>query len=444
MDISLISSGIEVECVSAPRSILLVPPSRRTRLLLRQCCTGSSEPIVERGQEVAKGQLVAEGANPIHSPIAGVVRGVEEIPWIQGDKVRALVIEADDSGRGGEWEPDPDVLTRPPAVLLERIRKAGVVQDGRETQCLAALLDQARGPRGTLSSTGKPVVRPVRHLVVRCTDVEPHMASQRALAWTYRKDATDIGVGVDILLRVTEAEHVHVVLSQSQSVPALEALCEERDWELVRVPDDHYPAAHATLLAARVSGHEPNVAWRRVHESGSVVLDLETVIDVTVACRNGKPMTARLVTVYADGEAKVLLAPLGTSYADIAQGAGYSKDFTKAIVGGPLDGLAYHSLDFPLAKNLPGLTLQSSEEVIRSSNQPCISCGLCTMVCPMRLVPGLLSRYCEFGKWSAAEAAHLFTCIECGCCAYVCPAHRSIVQLLILGKDEILATRRSS
>ena len=65
------------------------------------------------------------------------------------------------------------------------------------------------------------------------------------------------------------------------------------------------------------------------------------------------------------------------------------------------------------------------------------------MVCPSRLVPGMLSRYCEYGEFEKADNAHLFNCTECGCCAYVCPAGRSMVQFMIHGKAELLAARRA-
>ena len=118
--------------------------------------------------------------------------------------------------------------------------------------------------------------------------------------------------------------------------------------------------------------------------------------------------------------------------------------YGKAVLGGPLQGLGYHQLDYPVTKDLPGLTLIPREQVQLAENELCVSCGLCSMVCPMRLMPGLLSRYCEFGKYDLAEEAHLFSCVECGCCAYVCPAGRALVQFFVHGKSEVIATRRSA
>ena len=184
------------------------------------------------------------------------------------------------------------------------------------------------------------------------------------------------------------------------------------------------------------------MAFQRVHESGVLVLDLDTLLDSVRAVRDGAPVTERLITVIdASGKTTVLRAALGLSLAEVAAEAG---DPGKAVLGGPMRGPAYHQLDFPVTKGLPGMTVIPREQVPLSTNELCVSCGLCAMVCPMRLTPGMLSRYCEFAKWEEAEEAHLFACIECGACAYVCPARRTMVQFMVHGKSELLARRRSA
>ena len=89
------------------------------------------------------------------------------------------------------------------------------------------------------------------------------------------------------------------------------------------------------------------------------------------------------------------------------------------------------------------MLLVGPDEVTHDDNGPCVNCGLCSMVCPVRLSPGMLSRYCEYGRWHRAEDAHVFSCIECGCCAYVCPAGRSLVHHFAHAKNELLGLRRA-
>ncbi|MFH1468262.1 MAG: hypothetical protein ABIO70_27995 [Pseudomonadota bacterium] len=443
MDISLFGRGIHLERVKTPAQIQELPTPARIRLALRQVAGHPCHPIVQKGDAVAEGQLVGEGPAPIHSPVSGVVKGVEEIPGLDGDKLSVLVIEADDTGRIAPFEADGVPLRRSAEELLDRIRAAGIVQPGRESLPLATMIEEALAPRGQIAPTGKAVQRPLRHLVVRCLDVDPGLAGLAALACTLQEDASDLALAIDALLKVTGAEQVHLALGTGQAPAALLALAADRDWAVQRMDEGQFPAAHDTLLAAAVSGQEPDVAWRRVDQSGTLVLDLDVVLQVTEAVRAGRPVLQRLVTVARGGQAKVLRVAIGAPMESLARAAGHNGVYGKVILGGPMQGLAYHGLDFPLGKCLQGLTLQEAAEVVHDLNHPCISCGLCAMVCPMRLTPGLLSRYCEFQRWEEAESAHLFTCIECGCCAFVCPAQRSMVQFMVQGKSEVLATRRA-
>jgi electron transport complex protein RnfC len=135
-------------------------------------------------------------------------------------------------------------------------------------------------------------------------------------------------------------------------------------------------------------------------------------------------------------------ARVGTPLREVIAGVGLEAEYAKVILGGPLGGTAVHTLDFPVTKNLDGVTLIPKADLSLFENEPCLSCGLCAMVCPVRLVPGMLSRLCEFGQFDRAQSAHIFSCTECGCCSYVCPAGRSMVQFMIHGKTELLAARR--
>jgi electron transport complex protein RnfC len=441
MDISFTGRGIRLSRHRVPDSIQGVPAPSKVWLPLRQSSGPPCVAVVEKGDTVKLGQLVADGPAPIHAPIGGRVVGIEDLPAPDGRAIAALVIEADDEAGAVRYEADGIPLKRDPEALLDRIRLAGIVQAGRESLPLAGMIQEAMEAHGHLAATGAALSRPVRHLVVRCLDVDPGLVNLAAVTAGLGNDAGELDLALQVLLRITSAEQVHFVLGRRQQPEALLALAAEHDWQVLRVDDDVYPAATDALLAAAVSGQEPDVAWRRVDESGTLVLDIDVVLQVVAAVRDGRPVLDRVITVARRGQVKALRVRLGTSFTDIARAAGHDGVYGKIILGGPMQGLAHHTTDLPLAKHLPGLTLQEPAEVVHDVNHPCISCGLCAMACPMRLVPGMLSRTCEFGQWDDAEQAHLFTCIECGCCAYVCPAGRSMVQFMVQGKNEVLARR---
>jgi electron transport complex protein RnfC len=54
---------------------------------------------------------------------------------------------------------------------------------------------------------------------------------------------------------------------------------------------------------------------------------------------------------------------------------------------------------------------------------PCIRCGDCASVCPVRLLPQQLLWYAHADDEKKLRDFGLTDCIECGCCDLVCPSH---------------------
>jgi electron transport complex protein RnfC len=97
-------------------------------------------------------------------------------------------------------------------------------------------------------------------------------------------------------------------------------------------------------------------------------------------------------------------------------------------------GFTLGSLDVPVTKGTSGITVLSRGEVNRAAETPCLRCGRCVDVCPMRLVPTRLALAARVGDPDLVRRYHVTACMECGCCAYACPAGLPLVQLIRLGK----------
>jgi electron transport complex protein RnfC len=222
----------------------------------------------------------------------------------------------------------------------------------------------------------------------------------------------------------------------------VEKIAREKNAVLHRIDAFQYPSLADELVALKILGRDNEIIPNQVHKSGILIVDVDTLLDAVNAVKNGVSVISKVITATGPKGAKTLKARIGTPISEIIDAIGEKSEWGKVVLGGPLLGRAAHALDLPLTKDIRGLTLQTSEEVSLATDRQCLSCGLCSMACPMRLTPGMLSRYCEYGHWDKAEQARLFTCIECGCCAYVCPAGRSMVQLFSHGKKEIRAARQ--
>jgi electron transport complex protein RnfC len=172
-----------------------------------------------------------------------------------------------------------------------------------------------------------------------------------------------------------------------------------------------------------------------------VVQNISTSFAVFEAVRYGKPLIERVVTVTGEGitEPGNLLVKIGTLISHLIEACGGMKDVAlKVISGGPMMGFAVPSLEVPVTKGTSGIVVMTEGEIVHSEDfSPCIRCGRCIDICPMGLMPSMLSIYAEKGLYEGAKEYNLFDCFECGACAFVCPSRRPIVQLIRVAKSQV-------
>jgi electron transport complex protein RnfC len=76
------------------------------------------------------------------------------------------------------------------------------------------------------------------------------------------------------------------------------------------------------------------------------------------------------------------------------------------------------------------------------SDYPCINCGECVNICPVKVPVNMLVRFLEAGQYETAEDEYdLFSCIECGLCSYSCVSKIPVFQYITLAKYEIAKIR---
>ncbi|MBD3337350.1 MAG: hypothetical protein GF355_17695, partial [Candidatus Eisenbacteria bacterium] len=361
MDVSLLGHGIRLPKLVPPGPMLEMRPPRKVNLLLQQSAGPTCAPVVDEGDEVKRGQTVAEGARweaaDLHTPVCGVVKGFEDLVAPDGTPTRAMIVEADGRNEAEEPEADSEPLTRKPEELLERLRRGGVVTKRGAARSLEAIIGEAMNPRSVIPATGAVIGRPVRQIAIRFTDVDPYLVTLRTLTDALAERIPEIELGIRVLLRITRAESVHFVMDRTQEAQQVRQLAYDNDYAINTVDARVYPSASDPMVAAAVSGREPDVAFRGMHESGVLILDIDTLLQVTQAVAERRPVLEKIITVAGPGGAKVVRTWTGVSLADIAEAGGQQGDFGKIILGGPMQGSAHHTLDFPIAKDTLALYL---------------------------------------------------------------------------------------
>ena len=100
-------------------------------------------------------------------------------------------------------------------------------------------------------------------------------------------------------------------------------------------------------------------------------------------------------------------------------------------------GFALTGTDLYTTKTDSGFLALTAKEASTLMPTPCINCGRCATVCPMKLMPMYIDFYTTVGDYESAVKYGAMNCIECGTCAYVCPAKRPIVQSVRLTKSKM-------
>ena len=134
---------------------------------------------------------------------------------------------------------------------------------------------------------------------------------------------------------------------------------------------------------------------------------------------------------------------IGTPVKELTDACGgFAQAPEKVLAGGPMMGMALVSLEAPVEKGTSGIIALAAGQLPEEG--PCIRCGRCLEVCPIRLMPLDIATAGYAGDVTAAEKLHALDCIECGCCTYVCPARRRILTGIRVGKGLILRNRREA
>ncbi len=224
--------------------------------------------------------------------------------------------------------------------------------------------------------------------------------------------------------------------------------------------EDFYPAGDEHVLVYEVLQRAVPVGGIPL-QVGVVVLNVETLLNVAMACRD-KPVTHKHVTVTgAVAKPVTVRVPVGTpvkTMLELAGGAAVSN--YRVLEGGPMMGKLLLNLDHAVSKTTKGLiVLPASHRLLRLKHADtrlvlkramaaCCQCTACTDLCPRHLLGHSLEPHRILRSLShnytndptVVAAARL--CTECGVCdMYACPMDLSPRLLNAAVKQELAKHR---
>ena len=394
-------------------------------------------PVVREGQEVRRGQVIAEPDGflsvAMHAPASGTVRRIALAPSVSGAMTPAIYLEPFPGSTQEVMEGRPCPPEAEPEEIIEAIRRAGIVGLGGAAFPTHAKLRIPEGKR-------------VDALILNGAECEPYLTTDHRVMLEQRED---LFRGIRYLLRAVGAERaiVGVEANKPDAAEHLRAGLPEDLPVEVQVLRVKYPQGAEKMLIHSLLGREVPAGGLPL-EVGALCVNVATTAEIGRLLPRGRGIQERVVTVTGSAVKRKgnYLMPIGTPLRFLLESVGVEEDIDTVFLGGPMMGPAAPSLDVPITKGTSGVVAFDDDDTARAAKTvwPCVRCGRCLEACPMFLDPctlGLLARNGEHERMAAE--ANLMDCFECGSCSFVCPSHIPLVQQFRASKARVRRDRAS-
>ncbi len=414
-----------------------VPFGTRYLMPLGQHIGAPAKPVVEIGQRLYRGQVIAEpGAfvsTYLHSPVSGNVVSIGPHRYLDGTFKPAIEIKADPyatqqlpPSRARDWR------SLEISEFIDEVQRAGIVGMGG-----------AAFPAHVKYSI--PEGQQITELLVNGAECEPYLTNDHRLMI---ERPLALLRGIEILLEKLGAERatIGVESNKQDAIDILQDhLQEEAPIRVISLPVKYPQGAEKMLIKAVYEREVP--AGQLPRDLGITVNNVGTVVAIADWFDQGMPLIERVVTVSGPGAAypSNLIVPLGTPVRDVLSFCGGLREETREVVmGGPMMGSPLASLDVPVMKGTSGILAFTETDTARHRQYPCIRCGRCLEACPYFLNPSRLARLAGARLFDEMKSYRVYDCVECGSCTFSCPSGIPIVQLIRTAKNNLTQSSQKS
>lgn len=428
--------------ITAEVATVVAPLPQQAIFPLSQHIGAPAKPVVNRGDKVKVGTLIAEAngfvSAPIYSSVSGTVLKVDTAIDATGYRKPAIYINVE----GDEWEESIDrsetleTLDKHPELtpeeIVNRIKVAGVTGMGG-----------AGFP--TFIKLCPPPTAKAECVILNGVECEPYITSDYRLMMEH---ANEILVGLDLLMKGAKVERGYIGIEDNK--PEAIKLFEQKTAndpriEIVALAKKYPQGGEKQLVDAVINRQVPAPPAIPVNV-GAIVQNVGTAYAVYQAVMKNKPLFERYTTVTGKQLKNPgnFLVRMGTPMRELIDlCGGMPEGDNKVLAGGPMMGKSVVSTDVTVCKGTNSITILTDADAHRKAAQPCIRCGKCVSACPMGLEPYLLATLSSFKEWERLEAEQVTSCISCGSCQFTCPSHRPILDNILQGKGVVMGIIKS-
>lgn len=408
---------------------------------LSQHIGAPAKPVVQRGDKVKVGTLLAEAGGfvsaPIYSSVSGTVAKIDEEFDATDYRKPVIIVNVE----GDEWEESIDrsdkletLADHPeltPEEIVSRVQAAGVTGMGG-----------AGFP--THVKLCPPPTAKAECIIVNAVECEPYITSDYRLMMEH---PDEIIIGLELLMKAAKVERGYIGIEENKP-EAIKLLAEKtaNDSRIEVIPlAQKYPQGGEKQLVDAVIHRQVPAPPAIPVNVGAIVQNVGTTFAVYEAVMKRKPLIERYTTVTGKRIKRPgnFLVRIGTPFSQLIEACGgMPEGDNKVLAGGPMMGKAVISLNTPVCKGTNSITVISGDEAHRKKVQPCIRCAKCVSVCPMGLEPYLIATLSAFKEYERAENEDIVSCIACGSCQYTCPSGRPILDNILQGKAVVMGMIR--
>lgn len=409
---------------------------------LSQHIGAPAKPVVQKGDAVKVGTLIAEAGGfvsaPIFSSVSGTVLKIDDVVDATGYRKPSIIIKVE----GDDWvesidrtdkletiEAHPELT---PEEIVKRVKDAGVTGMG------------GAGFPTFIKLTPPPTAK-AECVIINGVECEPYITSDYRLMLEH---PDEIIIGLQLLIKAVKVDKGYIGIEDNK--PKAIKLFEEKtanidSIEIVPLAKKYPQGGEKQLVDAVIQRQVPAPPAIPVNV-GAVVQNVGTAFAVYQAVMKKKPLFERYTTVTGKQVKNPgnFLVRMGTPMSQLIDACGgLPEGDNKILAGGPMMGKALTTTEVPICKGTNSVTILTDEDSHRKDPQPCIRCAKCVNACPMGLEPYLLATCSAMKNWEKAEAEDIVSCIECGSCQFTCPAHRPLLDNIRLGKSTVMGIIRA-
>lgn len=412
---------VQNKLISTHTAIQRPPLAERLVLPLNQHIGVPSEPVVQIGQRVRGGEVIARCAKqwgvPLHAPTSGIISDIGNHPIAHASGLTTPCIVITPDGQDEMLPFTPQAVPQDPASLKAALLHAGIIGMGGAGFPSFKKISDRQGQ--------------IHTLIVNGAECEPFITCDDLLM---RERPEEIIQGALIMANALGAKRILLGIEDNkpEAIASMQRTAAGTSIEVCVVPTI-YPMGGADQLITQLTGLEVPAEGHST-DLGLIMFNVATLAALYKAIHLGKPVLRRIVTLtgFALERPCNVEVPIGTPFDHLVRWAGLKQENSRWIQGGPMMGVPISDPHVPVVKTTNCILVNPPEP--ETETLPCIRCGACMDACPINLLPQQLYWYIKSGELEKLPALHLKDCIECGCCAYACPSHIPLVQYYRHGK----------